>query len=198
MWASGQGALHVASTSPVSVAKAMSGVFFASRRSAPSGLPACASVPNAPMRSSTSWYARPRRAPKRRSTASVSSSAPASVAPGAQGSAEGVDGRLVVRGGEDRIGRAVEDRVLDVGELARRRDHDRIIELIEQASSRVLVGVGQRDHPLGGVQQQVAGEDRRPCRRAARSRRHPRRARRRGRGTRPRCSGCRGERCRGR
>ena len=114
--------------------------------------------------------------------------------------AERVDGGLVERGVEDRVGvgEVCRDAVLDVGELACGRDVHGVVEQREQPLAGGGVHVGEGDEPEGLVQQQVAGEDRGGVseqRRAGgiRSPAHARAA-----GTRPPRSGCRGARCRGR
>ena len=92
----------------------------------------------------------------------TSEDAPARTAPAHRGARERVDGGLVVSGREQgiRIGAVARDGVLDIGELAGRRDEDGVVEEAQERFPLRRADLGEGDQSHGLMQQEIAGEDR--------------------------------------
>ena len=88
--------------------------------------------------------------------------APARTAPAHRGARERVDGGLVVGGREQgiRIRAVARDSVLDIRELAGRRDEDGVVEESEERFPLRGADLGECDQSHGLMQQEIAGEDR--------------------------------------
>ena len=92
---------------------------------------------------------------------------------GGERGGEGVDGRLVVSGRDEAVvfGLRVGGRMLDIGELSRGGDENRVVEQIEKAGAQVGGQIDRRDQPGRLIEEHVAREDRRRLADAGRRRR---------------------------